>query len=127
MPSTPLDPKLAVARARKSVRFERRTSSNGEPVWYTIDRRTKSGIGVYGPEEKGRDNHEKDVMFRALKRIDSTYDWHEHDWHTLTGPAEDRVAQMLAWREEWEVAKREYSGFQALVNLVIADARRAGR
>lgn len=80
---------------------------------------TNSGNGVYGDEARGRDHFEKSVMFCALEMMDPEYDWHEHDWHTLTGPAEQRVAKMLEWRAEYEQACRDVAPYRALVSLVL--------
>ncbi len=114
--------KKAVERARTALRLEPRWTEHGY-CWMVLDA-TNSGNGVYGDELRGQDHYEKSVMFFALKLIDPKYDWHEHDWHTLSGPAEQRVSKMLEWQEEYEQACRDVAPYRALVDLVIHSQRR---
>lgn len=116
-----------VARLRREWRLERRGpdrrhTGTDDPCWMVLDR-TNSGHGIYGDEAAGQSHYEKHIMFRALEALDPKHDWHEYDWHTLTGPAEDRVRQMLAWRAESEDAAREVAGINALVHLICRSAR----
>lgn len=113
-----MKPKTALSRAYKELRLERQPKPDGAVCWMVLDR-TDSGNGVYGDEEAGRRHYEKCVMFRALACIDGEYDWHEHDWHTLDGPAAERVAKMVEWRAEHEEAMAEVAGYRALVHLMV--------
>jgi hypothetical protein len=117
-----------VACMRRRYRLEARPTADGsgQTAWMVLDR-TNSGSGVYGDEIAGRSNYEKHIMFRALEALDHKHDWHEYDWHTLTGTAENRVRQMLAWRTEQEAAAREVAGIRALVHLMVHRARRECR
>jgi len=114
-----MKPKTAVARAYKELRLQREDRPDGETCWWVFDA-DNDGQGVFGTEEDGQRHYEKSVMFRALARIDPEYDWHELDWHTLTGPAGERVDQMVEWRREQEEAAKEVEGYRALMHLARA-------
>jgi hypothetical protein len=113
-----MTPATAVKRARARWRLERQDRPNGETCWMVLDR-TNSGHGIYGDEAAGRAEYEKHIMLRALEMIDPEHDWHEYDWHTLTGPIEERVARMLAWRAECEKARAEVLAVDVLVRALV--------
>lgn len=112
-----MKPETAIRRARAAYRLERRDSADGI-CWMVLDA-TNSGNGVYGEEADGRNHYEKTIMFRALEMLDSEYDWHDFDWHRLSGSAETRVAQMLEWRKEQEEARAAVEPYHALVRAMM--------
>lgn len=118
-----MKPQTAVARARKLYRLEAHNNPDGETSWLVLDK-SNSGAGVYGDEAKGRDHYERVIMFHALKLLDAEHDWHAYDWHSLSGSAENRVANMLAWRDQRDNGAAEQSSFQALINLVLGSRPR---
>jgi len=89
--------------------------------------RSGVGRGVIGTKIEGEDYLEKTVMFHALKSFDPKYDWHDHDWHTLGGPAESRCRQMIAWRMEREAAAEAQHGVRTLALLMAGQVRAAAR
>lgn len=105
-----MDIAKAVKSARKAYRLDRRDDRDGT-LWMVIDRRTGGGNGIHGDEAAGRDHFEKRVTFRALYAIDRKHDWHAYDWHVLTGPAEDRVAELMRQRAEVEEARANIDPF----------------
>lgn len=121
-----MKPKTAIARAYKELRLVRDDRTDGTTCWWVYDA-SNNGTGVFGGEEDGQRHYEKSVMFRALAMIDSDYDWHDLDWHTLSGPADARVMQMVEWRAEQEKAAAEVEGFRALMHLARAAVVRGSR
>ena len=85
-----MSPQSALRRARRELRLVRgEDSRDGQPCWMVYDLHN-NGRGIYGDEAKGQDEYQKRLMFRALELIDPEHDWHEYDWHLLSGPAADQ-------------------------------------
>lgn len=121
-----MEPKTALKTAYKELRLEERTGQIEGTCWMVLDT-TNSGSGIFGDEAAGRSHYEKCVMFQALDMIDPEYDWHMHDWHTLDGPATERVAQMLEWRREQEEARAEVEGIHALAAMMVRASKKGVR
>lgn len=115
-----MDQLKAVASARRAFRLE---PKEGGALWMVVDKRTGGGNGVRGDEAAGRDHFEKRVMFRALQSIDRKHDWHGYDWHLLSGPAEERVAELLRQRAEIEAARASIDPFTRLIHAVCEGIR----
>ncbi len=116
-----MTPATAIAKCRKRYRLVKSERAH-ETYWMVLDE-TNSGSGRPGTEAQGKSEYEKTIMFRALELIDPDHDWHEYDWHTLEGPAEERVARMMTWRADCDKAAAECAGIQALVGLVLHQSR----
>ena len=95
-----ISPQSALRRARRELRLVRgEDSRDGQPCWMVYDLHN-NGRGIYGDEAKGQDEYQKRLMFRALELIDPEHDWHEYDWHLLSGPAADQesgIPLMAKW------------------------------
>lgn len=87
--------------------------------------RTTTARGIYGDEAKGQDEYQKRLMFRALELLNSEHDWHDYDWHLLSGPAADRVVALLERRREFEAASAEGDAWTALARAMVRQAGRA--
>lgn len=112
-----MTPQTAIAKCRKRYRLEPRVHSDGQTYWMVLDE-ANSGSGRPGTEAEGNAEYEKVIMFRALELIDPDHEWHDYDWHTLEGPAEDRVAQMMTWRADCDKASSTRDGIVALASLM---------
>ena len=119
-----ISPQSALRRARRELRLVRAEDSrDGQQCWMVY--RGNNGRGIYGDEAKGQDEYQKRLMFRALELIDAEHDWHEYDWHLLSGPAADRVAALLERRRGGEAASAEVDAWTALARAMVRQAGRA--
>lgn len=116
-----MPPETAIRRARNGLRLKREPRDDGSVCWMVYDRKG-NGRGIRGDQAAGQDEYEKQVMFRALALIDPGHDWHEYDWHLLTGPAEERVHTLIERCSECDAAERDCAAIRALVHLVCRNA-----